>query len=77
MRDIAVGRKNWMHLGSQESGQKVAAIMTVVASAQRAGHNVRCYLTEVLEKLANPDFKIGQIQTLLPGNWKDLTITEA
>ena len=77
MRDIAVGRKNWMHLGSQESGQKVAAIMTVIASAQRAGHNVRRYLTEVLEKLADPAFKITQIETLLPSNWTDLTMTEA
>jgi transposase len=77
MRDIAIGRKNWMHLGSQESGPKVAAIMTVFASAQRAGHNIRRYLTSVLEKLADPAFKITQIQTLLPGNWKDLTIKEA
>ena len=72
MRDIAGGRKNWMHLGSQESGPKVAAIMTVIASAQRAGHNVRRYLTAVLEKLSNPEFKITQIATLLPGNWEDL-----
>jgi transposase len=33
MRDIAIGRKNWMHLGSQESGPKVAAIMTVIISS--------------------------------------------
>jgi transposase len=71
MRDIALGRKNWMHLGSQESGPKVAAIMSVIASAQRAGHNVRRYLTAVLEKLADPEFKITQIETLLPGNWKE------
>jgi transposase len=64
MRDIAVGRKNWMHLGSQESGQKVAAIMTVIASAQRAGHNVRRYLTGVLEKLADPEFKITHVTFL-------------
>jgi len=72
MRDIALGRKNWMHLGSQESGPKVAAIMSVIASAQRAGHDVRRYLTAVLEKLADPEFKITQIETLLPSNWKEV-----
>ena len=76
-RDIAVGRKNWMHLGTQESGEKVAAIMTVIASAQRAGHNVRRYLSAVLEKLCNPGFKITEIQSLLPGNWNDSVTTEA
>lgn len=70
MRPIAVGRKNWLHLGSQESGPKVAAIMTVIASAQRAGHNVRCYLAAVLERLADPQFKITRINELLPKNWR-------
>jgi hypothetical protein len=43
-----------MHLGSEESGPKVAAIMTVIASAQRAGANAREYLAWVLPKLADP-----------------------
>jgi hypothetical protein len=69
MRDIAIGRKNWIHLGYQESGPKVAAIMAVITSAQRAGHNVRRYLTAVLEPLADPAFKITHIETwrLTPG----------
>lgn len=70
MRPIAVGRKNWLHLGSQESGPKVAAIMTVIASAQRAGLNPRDYLAAVLERLADPQFKITQIHELLPKNWR-------
>lgn len=71
MGDAAIAAEQWMHLGSQECGPKVAAIMTVITIAQRADHNVRRYLTAVLEKLADPAFKITQIQTRLPGNWKD------
>ncbi|RFC47734.1 MAG: hypothetical protein DVB22_003076 [Verrucomicrobia bacterium] len=34
MRLIALGRKNWMHLDSEDSGPKVAAIMTVIGREQ-------------------------------------------
>jgi len=29
MRPIAVGRKNWLHIGSEEAGPRVAAIMSI------------------------------------------------
>ncbi len=70
MRPVALGRKNWMHLGSQESGPKVAAIMTVIASAQRLGHNVRDYLSFVLRRLSDPEFKTGSLPDLLPTRWR-------
>lgn len=70
MRPIALGRKNWMHLGSQESGPVVAAIMSVIGSAQRAGHNVRDYLTSVLESLCAPTFTTASLRDLLPANWR-------
>jgi transposase len=73
MRPIALGRKNWMHLGTQHSGPPVAAIMTVLASAQRAGVNIRLYLAHCLEKLADRSFTTDQIHTLLPENWNPQT----
>ncbi len=73
MRPIALGRKNWMHLGTQKSGPPVAAIMSVLTSAQRAGVNLRLYLSHCLEKLADRSFTTDQIHTLLPENWKPPT----
>lgn len=71
MRPVALGRKNWLHLGSQQSGPKVAAILTVLASGQRLGHNVRDYLGAVLEKLCDPvGFNITRIGELLPTRWR-------
>jgi transposase len=70
MRPVALGRKNWMHLGSQDSGPKVAAIMTVIASAQRQGLNVRDYLSFALRRLADPAFTTGQLPELLPTRWR-------
>lgn len=70
MRPIALGRKNWMHLGSEDSGPKVAAIMTVIASAQRAGINAREYLASVLPKLADASTTEAALATMLPTQWQ-------
>src|ERR1035438_2068411 len=32
MRPVALGRKNWIHVGSQQAGPKVAAILSIVES---------------------------------------------
>ena len=32
MRPVALGRKNWIHIGSQQAGPKVAAILSIVES---------------------------------------------
>ena len=32
MRGVALGRKNWIHVGSKQAGPKVAAILSVIAS---------------------------------------------
>ena len=37
MRPVALGRKNWLHVGSAQSGPKVAAILSVVESCRRLG----------------------------------------
>jgi hypothetical protein len=53
MRPIAIGRKNWLHLGSKEAGPRIAAIFSVVESCRRLGLPIRKYLADVLPGLAN------------------------
>lgn len=53
MRSIAIGRKNWLHLGSKEAGPKIAAIFSVVESCRRHNIPIRKYLGDVLPGLAN------------------------
>ena len=53
MRPIAIGRKNWLHVGSKEAGPKIAAIFSVVESCRRLGVPIRKYLGHVLPGLAN------------------------
>jgi transposase len=67
MRPIALGRKNWIHLGSKEAGPKVAAILSVVETCRRLKIPVRDYLASVLPGLA--DFPVNRIGELTPTAW--------
>ena len=53
MRPIAVGRKNWLHLGSKKAGPKIAAIFSVIESCRRLNIPVRRYLADALPGLAH------------------------
>jgi transposase len=68
MRPIAVGRKNWIHVGSPEAGPKIAAIISVVESCRRLGLPVRQYLADVLPGLANRS--IRSLANLTPAAYK-------
>jgi hypothetical protein len=57
MRPVAIGRKNWVHLGSKEAGPKVAAIFSIVESCRRLDLPIRDYLTAVLPGLADRSVK--------------------
>jgi transposase len=64
MRGVALGRKNWIHIGSQQAGPRVAAILSVVESCRRLRIPVRDYLHEILPGLANRS--IQSLEQLTP-----------
>jgi len=53
MRPVALGRKNWIHIGSPQTGPKVAAILSIVESCCRLKLPVRDYLAVVLPGFAD------------------------
>ena len=67
MRPVALGRKNWIHVGSQQAGPKVAAILSIVESCRRLKIPVREYLAAVLPGLA--DIPIRRLVELTPSAW--------
>jgi len=67
MRPIALGRKNWLHVGSAQSGPKVAAILSVVESCRRLGLPVKKYLAAVLPGLNQRT--LSQVANLTPARW--------
>ncbi len=67
MRPVALGRKNWLHIGSPQAGPKVAAILSVVESCRRLDLPVRGYMAAVLPGLA--DLSIRRLPYLTPSVW--------
>jgi transposase len=67
MRPVALGRKNWIHIGSPQAGPKVAAILSVVESCRRLKLPVRDYLAAVLPGFG--DFPIQHLPDLTPAAW--------
>jgi transposase len=67
MRPVALGRKNWIHLGSQQAGPKVAAILSIVESCRRLKISVRDYLGALLPGLAG--MSIQRLPGLTPAAW--------
>src|SRR6202023_1618855 len=53
MPPVALGRKNWIHVGSAQAGPKIAAILSVVESCRRLKLPVRDYLAAVFPGLAD------------------------
>jgi transposase len=67
MRPVALGRKNWIHIGSPQAGPKVAAILSVVESCRRLQVPVRDYSSTILPGLA--DLPIRCLPDLTPAVW--------
>jgi transposase len=67
MRGIALGRRNWIHVGSEQAGPKVAAILSVIESCRRMKLPVREYLASILPGLANRS--IRSVPELTPAAW--------
>lgn len=67
MRPVALGRKNWIHIGSPQAGPKIAAILSVVESCRRQKIPVRSYLGAILPGLAN--VSIQRLPELTPAAW--------
>jgi transposase len=67
MRPVALGRKNWLHIGSPQAGPKVGAILSVVESCRKLNLPVRNYLAAVLPGLA--DRPIRLVPGFTPAAW--------
>ena len=67
MRPVALGRKNWLHVGSPKAGPKVAAILSIIESCRRVRVPLKEYLLNVLPGLDGR--KLSEIAALTPSRW--------
>ena len=68
MKRIAIGRKNWLSIGSPRGGQTAAVLMSFTSTCQRLHVEPWAYLQDVLTRL--PALPAGQLTALLPHRWQ-------
>jgi transposase len=66
MKQVAIGRKNWLFVGSVAAGERAADFFTVVSSALRNHLDVWAYVKELLDRLLAGD---SDHAALRPDRW--------
>jgi transposase len=66
LRHQAIGRKNWLFLGSERAGPRAAVLFTVLAGAKRHRIEPWTYLRELLLCLHDDDSRLDE---MLPDRW--------
>lgn len=69
IRDIALGRRNYLFSGSHAAAERSAAIYSILRTAAQHGVAPLPYLTDVLTKLA-AGWDVDRLDELLPDRWK-------
>ena len=68
MRIVALGRKNFLFVQSEDAGKELALLYSLVVSCDKLGKNPLAYLTDVLRRLdATPK---SALRELLPDRWQ-------
>jgi transposase len=68
LRVVALGRKNFLHVGHEDAGANIAGLYSLVATCTANGKNPLAYLTDVLGRIGS--HPSGQLDDLLPQHWK-------
>lgn len=67
IRPIAIGRKNWLFLGSENGGIAAGVIFSLVQTCRALNINPQIYLEDILRIIMDYNFK--NLEDLLPDNW--------
>ena len=70
VRPVALGRKNWLFVGSERGGRAAALFMSLIQSCKDCGINPWEYLDDMLRRIMS--HPISRLRELLPDQWKPL-----
>ena len=69
IRPSAIGKKNWLFVGSPEAGERTAVIYSLLLTCEIHGVDPHAWLKDVLAKAPVTPGEAGQ-KALLPYNWR-------
>ncbi len=69
IRGVAIGRKNYLFVGSPAGGKAAAIAYTLMETAKLNGIDPQDWLADTLARIA--DYKITKVDDLLPWNHKN------
>lgn len=67
VRPLAIGRKNWLFLGSEEGGEAAAILLSLVQTCRALNINPYDYLEDIMRRILSYSFQ--KLDDLLPQNW--------
>lgn len=67
IRPIAIGRKNWMFLGSEQSGKAASVLLSLIQTCRGLEINPREYLEDVMRRIMSHNSQ--KLFELLPDHW--------
>ena len=68
LRGVALGRRNWMFVGSAKGGEASALFYSLVETCRLNGIQPEAWFTDVIERIG--DHPINRIDELLPWRWQ-------
>ena len=68
LRGVALGRRNWMFIGSIKGGDASALFYSLVESCRLNGVEPEAWFTDIIERIG--DHPINRIDELLPWEWQ-------
>ena len=69
LRRVALGRKNWMHIGIEDAGRPAVVLMSILQSCVEQEVNAVEYLRDVLARIGKPG-SASELAELTPARWK-------
>jgi transposase len=68
IKQLVIGRKNWLFAGSEDGARNAAVLFSVVVSCKLAGVDPFAYLRDILTRI--PTHPANRIDELIPREWK-------
>ena len=67
VRPLAVGRKNWLFVGSEAGGEAAAIVYSLIQTCRALNINPREYLEDVMRRIMGHNN--SKLSELLPAQW--------